>query len=601
MEESPNLDLPYILPSQAQKHVTHNEAIRRLDALVQMGVLDSDRTSPPAAPAEGDRHIVAAEAAGEWAGRGNMLAAWQNGGWTFYAPRGGWLAYDLSAERALVFDGAAWQPLEVMPEILQNVALFGLGTTADEANPFAVKANTALWTAQDAAAGGDGDLRFTFNKEGPGDVLSLLFQSGYSARAELGLIGDDDLTLKTSPDGAAWYQALRVDAASGGIDATVARREIAAAAICDLGAAGAMHVAVTGSAAISSFGTRANALRLVHFIDAPTLVHDGAQFVLPGGADIAVEPGDCALAASDAAGAWRVLIYQRASGRALTPPAPEDGAAAGGRRNAFINPFFDVAQGYEAPIVVNGFGLVKLPIDMAAFSGISGGEWNISLVPFEPGQTDVPGEPERFLRIEQPLEPASGYPYLRFVAGPVRTLAGREFTVSFYGRVPSGTCAIALQCNQYFGSGGSPAAFNVPIFGGITLTTAWQRFTFTDVLGDITGKTIGPGDYLELRIGVSNTGKLRGDFCGVQIEPGAAATPVNPLPRGEAELLCRRYYERVAARTLVGSRPVACLPKRATPSISTTLGAVANASANECILTHDAAADAVVTFDARLG
>ncbi len=52
MEQSANLQLPYIMPSQAQKHVTHNEAIRTLDALVQLAVLDRDlfnasRCRPP--------------------------------------------------------------------------------------------------------------------------------------------------------------------------------------------------------------------------------------------------------------------------------------------------------------------------------------------------------------------------------------------------------------------------------------------------------------------------------------------------------------------------------------------------------------------------
>ena len=53
-----HLLLPYILASQAQKHVTHNEALRLLDAMVQLSVLDRDLTSPPASPADGDRHIV---------------------------------------------------------------------------------------------------------------------------------------------------------------------------------------------------------------------------------------------------------------------------------------------------------------------------------------------------------------------------------------------------------------------------------------------------------------------------------------------------------------------------------------------------------------
>ena len=44
---SPHLLLPYIQAAQAQKHVTHNEAMRLLDAVVQLSVLDRDLTAPP--------------------------------------------------------------------------------------------------------------------------------------------------------------------------------------------------------------------------------------------------------------------------------------------------------------------------------------------------------------------------------------------------------------------------------------------------------------------------------------------------------------------------------------------------------------------------
>ncbi|WP_116655191.1 DUF2793 domain-containing protein [Pelagibacterium sediminicola] len=57
------------MPSQTHKHVTHNEAIRPLDAMVRLAVLDRDQTEPPAEPTEGDRHIVATGATGLWTGR----------------------------------------------------------------------------------------------------------------------------------------------------------------------------------------------------------------------------------------------------------------------------------------------------------------------------------------------------------------------------------------------------------------------------------------------------------------------------------------------------------------------------------------------------
>ena len=62
-----NLLLPWILAAQAQKHVTHNEALRLLDNLVQLSVLDLDLTAPPGSPADGDRYIVASGATGGWA------------------------------------------------------------------------------------------------------------------------------------------------------------------------------------------------------------------------------------------------------------------------------------------------------------------------------------------------------------------------------------------------------------------------------------------------------------------------------------------------------------------------------------------------------
>jgi hypothetical protein len=101
---------------------------------------------------------------------------------------------------------------------LQGLTRLGLGTTADAANPFSARVNGALWTALTAPEGGSGDLRLTHNKETAAGVLSFLLQSGFSGRAELGLLGSDDLTLKVSPDGTAWLDALTVDRATGIID-----------------------------------------------------------------------------------------------------------------------------------------------------------------------------------------------------------------------------------------------------------------------------------------------------------------------------------------------------------------------------------------------
>ncbi|MDQ6436533.1 DUF2793 domain-containing protein [Mesorhizobium sp. LHD-90] len=215
MDTSDNLDLPYIMPSQAQKHVTHNEAIGMLDALVQTGVADRDLAAPPGAPVNGERYIVAAGASGDWSGQSGKIAHRLDGAWSFYAPRPGFFCHVADEGIFVHWTGSAWAPLTTTLGTLQNLVLLGIGTAADGSNPFSAKLNKALWTARTAADGGDGDLRYTLNKETATDVLSLLLQSGFSGRAELGLIGDDDLALKVSADGSVWTTALKVDRTTG--------------------------------------------------------------------------------------------------------------------------------------------------------------------------------------------------------------------------------------------------------------------------------------------------------------------------------------------------------------------------------------------------
>lgn len=219
METTDNLKLPYLMPSQAQKHVTHNEALAILDAIIQFAVLDRDLATPPGSPDDGDRYIVAAGATGAWDGEEGNVAVCRDGGWSFLAPRVGWLAYVADEEAFVHYTGSAWQSVDGTISSLQNLDLLGVGTTADATSPFSAKLNKALWTAKAVSEGGDGDLRYTMNKEAAGNVLSLLLQSGWSGRAELGLIGDDDFGFKVSADGTSWISALKIEKTTGYLQA----------------------------------------------------------------------------------------------------------------------------------------------------------------------------------------------------------------------------------------------------------------------------------------------------------------------------------------------------------------------------------------------
>jgi len=201
-----NLKLPYIMAAQAQKHVTHNEALRQLDVLVQLAVTDRDRTLPPTPASPGVRHIVAAAATGAWSGRDGQIAAFQDGAWAFYAPQPGFLAFVRDEACLLVFDGAGWVPLEA---VIETLPFLGVNTTADATNRLSVTAAATLFNQE------GGSHRMAINKAAAADTASILFQTGFSGRAELGLTGDDAWHVKVSPDGQQWREALAIDAASG--------------------------------------------------------------------------------------------------------------------------------------------------------------------------------------------------------------------------------------------------------------------------------------------------------------------------------------------------------------------------------------------------
>jgi DNA-binding beta-propeller fold protein YncE len=205
MTTTPNLQMPYLIAAQAQKHVTHNEALRALDCLVQLSVLDKDLPTPPPTPANGARYIVAASPTGAWTGQVNRIAAWQDNAWAFYVPQTGWQAWVADDVRLYAYDGTAWVPANAV----NPVAMLGVNTTADSSNRLAVASANSLFTHDGS------DHRLKINRAAAVNTASVLLQSAFSGRAEIGLAGDDNLHLKVSADGSGWHEALVLVAATG--------------------------------------------------------------------------------------------------------------------------------------------------------------------------------------------------------------------------------------------------------------------------------------------------------------------------------------------------------------------------------------------------
>jgi hypothetical protein len=215
-DTSLSLSLPYIAPNQAQKHVTHNEALRILDVVTQLGVAADDLTIAPADPNDGARYIVDAGATGDWQDHDGEVALFETDAWRFFVPRAGWRAYVINRDTMVVYDGTEWIDLE-SPE-LEDLETFGLGMNTLPGTPFSAKINAALWTALYAADSGTGDMMLTVNKEATEDDGGFIFQQDFETRAIFGLFGSDDLRLATSPDGTSFFDGLTVNAANGIVD-----------------------------------------------------------------------------------------------------------------------------------------------------------------------------------------------------------------------------------------------------------------------------------------------------------------------------------------------------------------------------------------------
>jgi hypothetical protein len=143
MDHTARLSLPFIMPSQALKHVTHNAALQALDLLVQPVAQSASIATPPVSPLEGEAWLVPGGATGAWAGHADELVAWQANGWQFSDPAPGWLVYVVDAQTLLVFDGSAWTPLASTGSGLKQL---GINTTADTTNRLAVASAATLLT-----------------------------------------------------------------------------------------------------------------------------------------------------------------------------------------------------------------------------------------------------------------------------------------------------------------------------------------------------------------------------------------------------------------------------------------------------------------------
>lgn len=212
MSTTSHLSIPLVLSSQSQKEITVNEALVTLDAILNTGVVSRVVSAPPPSPDNGELYIIGPSPSGVWEDRENQVAYFQDS-WRYITPQEGLEFWVNDEDKRYSFDGSNWvESVQLAEGDFQNLALLGVNATADSTNKLTVKSNAVLFATD------SGNVQLKVNKPGSSDTASYLFQTGYSGRAEFGLIGDDDFQLKVSPDGSSFVQSMVIDKDNGNID-----------------------------------------------------------------------------------------------------------------------------------------------------------------------------------------------------------------------------------------------------------------------------------------------------------------------------------------------------------------------------------------------
>ena len=119
-----------------------------------------------------------------------------------------------SSGSALNLAGTADVAVTFLAEDIEDIDTGSIGingASADATNKLALNSAASLFNHD-----GNGH-QLKLNKAAAGDTASVLYQTGFSGRAEFGTTGDDDFHVKVSPDGSTWFEALVADKDTGAV------------------------------------------------------------------------------------------------------------------------------------------------------------------------------------------------------------------------------------------------------------------------------------------------------------------------------------------------------------------------------------------------
>jgi len=221
-------------------------------------------------------------------------------------------------------------------------------------------------------------------------------------------------------------------------------------------------------------------------------------------------------------------------------------------KNAIINGDFDIWQRGVSFASPSGEYTADRWLVRTVFND---GAATVSRESFTPGQTDVPGEPRHYLRIDQTESVDSVMINMQQRIEDIRTFAGQKVMLSLYARGTPGKVFV-VRLRQRFGTGGAPSSIVTKSVGTVTLSADWQEFKFAVDVPSIAGKTLGTdgNSCLGLEIHEDVVSAFALDIASVKM--GSVSGGNNFIRRTLAEelSLCQRYFRNTGELKLVFSK-----------------------------------------------
>lgn len=260
---------------------------------------------------------------------------------------------------------------------------------------------------------------------------------------------------------------------------------------------------------------------------------DTAADVVLTGLDVASTNADVVITSTD-------VILSTANADAAAASALIASAGEHSRYNHIINGDFDVWQRGNSQTAA-GYGSV----DRWSFIPSGTGTTTFEKVAFALGQTDVPNNPENFLRITKSSGATGGDYFLQRIED-VTKLSGETITLTLWMKASAAT-TVYPYARQSYGTGGSPSAITDEALTALSVSTTFEKHSITYAVPSISGKTLGTSgsDNMEFFFNIVNGANDVLEVSHVSIVRGDATGETDPFTYrsyGEELALCHRYF-----------------------------------------------------------